>query len=36
MKIYFEDEKDAKAFLKLCKLIAYVIEENEKFKNKKF
>jgi hypothetical protein len=33
MKIYFEDRKDAYAFLKLCKLVAYVLEENEKFKS---
>jgi hypothetical protein len=32
MKVYFEDEADAEAFLKLCKLVAYVMEENEKFK----
>jgi hypothetical protein len=27
MRIYFEDEKDAYAFLKLCKLVAFVLEE---------
>jgi len=32
MIVYFEDRKDAKDFLKLCKLVAYVLEENEKFK----
>jgi len=31
MKIYFEGEKDAEAFLRLCKIISKVIEENEKF-----
>jgi hypothetical protein len=30
MKIYFEDREDAYSFLKLCRLIAYVLEENEK------
>ena len=32
MKIYFEDDKDTENFLNLCKIIAKVIEENEKFK----
>jgi hypothetical protein len=32
MKIYFEDEKDTYAFLDLCKIIAKVMEESEKFK----
>lgn len=34
MKILFED--DEKAFLNLCKIIAKVIEENEKFNSQKF
>jgi hypothetical protein len=33
IKIHFEEEKDAEAFLNLCKIIAKVIEENEKFKS---
>lgn len=33
MRVYFEDKNDAYAFLKLCKLVAYVMEENEKFKS---
>jgi len=32
MRIYFEDEKDTCAFLKLRKIITKVIEENEKFR----
>jgi hypothetical protein len=32
IKIRFEEEKDAETFLELCKIIAKVIEENEKFK----
>jgi hypothetical protein len=36
MRICFEDEKDTYAFLNLCKIIAKVIEENEKFKSQKF
>jgi len=32
MIAYFEDEHDSETFLRLCKLIAYVLEENEKFK----
>jgi hypothetical protein len=30
MKVYFEN--DEKAFLKMCRLIGKVIEENEKFR----
>jgi hypothetical protein len=33
MRVYFEDRKDAYAFLRLCRMIAFVLEENEKFKN---
>lgn len=36
MKIYFEDENDAEAFLKLCRIVTKVMEENEKFKSKSF
>jgi hypothetical protein len=36
MKIYFEDEKDAEGFLKLCHIIGKVMEENKKFKSQKF
>lgn len=32
MRVYFSDKEDAYAFLKLCKLIAYVMDENEKFR----
>jgi hypothetical protein len=31
MKVHFEDEDDAKAFLEFCRLIAKVMEENEKW-----
>jgi len=31
MRIYFEDESDAKVFLKICRIIGRIIEENEKF-----
>jgi hypothetical protein len=36
MEIYFKDEKDAETFLNLCKIIAKVIEKNERFKSQKF
>jgi len=36
MKIYFEDKKDAEAFLRLCRIIGNIMEENEKFKCQKF
>lgn len=35
MKIHFEDKSDTYVFLEFCRLIAYVLEENENFKNKK-
>jgi hypothetical protein len=35
MRVYFEGEADAHAFLRLCKLVAYVTEENEKFRKLK-
>jgi hypothetical protein len=33
MRVYFEDRKDAYAFLRLCRLIGKILEENEKFKS---
>jgi len=32
MEILFESEEDDEVFLRLCKLLACVMEENEKFK----
>jgi len=32
MEIYFKDEKDAYAFLELCRIITKVIDENEKLR----
>jgi hypothetical protein len=32
IKIRFEEEKDAEAFLELCKTIAKVLDESEKMK----
>ena len=34
MKITFE--KDERSFLKLCRLIGKILDENEKFKGQKF
>ena len=31
MKIIFEDEHDSEIFLDMCRIIAYVLEETEKF-----
>lgn len=36
MRIYFEEGKDAYSFLRLCKLIAYILEENEKLTKQLF
>ena len=33
MKICFEDESTTKTFLEFCRIVAYVLEENEKLKN---
>ena len=33
MKIIFENEHDDVLFLNICRIIAYVLEENEKIKN---
>jgi hypothetical protein len=32
MIVYFEDKNDGETFLRVCKLIAYILDENEKFK----
>jgi hypothetical protein len=32
MIAYFEDEADAEVFLRICKLIAFMMEENERLK----
>lgn len=32
MRIYFENKKDTRAFLQLCKTIAKILEENERLK----
>jgi hypothetical protein len=33
MEILFEDEHDGEVFLEVCKLLAFIMEENERLKS---